>query len=286
MAIATKPDPRAPLRPRRRGAGARAFALLRPQGELSTRAYVVVAVVAFAGLFVTWALAAFYDLADDLFLPSPAQVVSRGIELAAEGTLWPDARDSFVRISVGFLASAALAVPIGVLMGCYRWAEAGIEPTLEFVRYMPVAAFVPLTIIWVGLEEDQKYLVIFLGTFFTQALMVMNVVRRVPGEQIDAALTFGMSGPKILRRVIVPSAGPGVWDTLRITLGWAWTWVVLAELIAAESGLGYRILTAQRNLQTDTIFACIIVIGLLGLVMDQLMRLAAPRLFPGQERAR
>jgi NitT/TauT family transport system permease protein len=144
---------------------------------------------------------------------------------------------------------------------------------------MPAVAFLPLTIVWVGVDESQKWLIIFIGTFFQQVLLVMDNVKRVPREYVDISHTLGMRDSKVLRRVVLPAAAPAIWDTLRITLGWAWTWLVIAELVAASDGLGHRIIVAQRYFQTDTIFVGILVIGLLGLVMDQVMKFTGKRIF-------
>ena len=113
---------------------------------------------------------------------------------------------------------------------------------------MPVVAFVPLTILWAGTGDTQKFLIIFIGTFFQQVLLVMDNVKSVPRDFIDLGRTLEMPEWRILQRIVLPSAMPAIWDSLRISLGWAWTWLVVAELVAATSGLGYRITTAQRYL--------------------------------------
>ena len=137
---------------------------------------------------------------------------------------------------------------------------------------MPVVAFVPLSILWMGTGDGQKFLIIFIGTFFQQVLMVMDNVKRVPTDFIGLGRTLGLPDWRILTRIVVPSALPGIWDTLRISLGWAWTWLVLAELVAATSGLGYRITVSQRFFQTNTIIGYILLLGVLGLITDQLMK--------------
>jgi NitT/TauT family transport system permease protein len=253
--------------------------LLRLYGEPSRFAYVTLAIASLAAILLLWWVAASLHLANSLFLPSPARVWHRALELARSGTLLDDTQTSFVRITIGFLISTAVALPIGILTGAYRLAEAAIEPAVDFIRYMPAVAFVPLTIIWVGVGESQKYLIIFIGTFFQQVLLVMDNVRRVPREFVDVGQTLGMRDRSILLRIVLPSAAPAIWDSLRVTLGWAWTWLVVAELVAASSGLGYRIVIAQRYFETDTIFVAILVIGLLGLVMDQAMRVVGRRVF-------
>jgi NitT/TauT family transport system permease protein len=201
------------------------------------------------------------------------------VELAREGTLWSDARISFTRITIGFLVSTSMALPIGVLIGTYRAAEAVVEPPVDFIRYMPAVAFVPLSIVWVGVDESQKWLIIWIGTFFQQVLLIQDNVKRVPREYVDIGHTLGMKDHAVLGRVVLPASAPAIWDTLRITLGWAWTWLVVAELVAASEGLGHRIVVAQRFFQTDTIFVGILVIGFLGLIMDQVMKYTGKRLF-------
>jgi len=155
-----------------------------------------------------------------------------------------------------------------------------LEPLTDFIRYMPAVAFIPLVMLWVGIEESSKMAIIFIGTFFQMVLMVAEDVRRVPMAQIEAAQTMGATRREVVEKVILPSAKPALLDTLRVTMGWAWTYLVVAELVAANSGLGYAILKAQRFLQTDKIFAGILLIGLIGLVTDQLFRLLHRKAFP------
>jgi NitT/TauT family transport system permease protein len=247
--------------------------------ELSTPQFVGIAVLVFAGLLAAWWAVTASGLVAPLFLPGPGQVFDRLVTLALNGQLWEDSGVSIYRIMVGFLIATALAVPIGVLIGSYRVWEAAIEPVVDFIRYMPVVAFVPLTILWVGTEDPQKFLIIWIGTFFQQVLLIMDNVKRVPWDFIDLGRTLEMPERKILTRIVVPSALPGIWDSLRISLGWAWTWLVLAELVAATSGLGYRIVTAQRFFQTDTIIGYILVLGCFGLISDQAMKAVSRRLF-------
>ena len=144
---------------------------------------------------------------------------------------------------------------------------------------MPVVAFVPLTILWSGTGDAQKFLIIWIGTFFQQVLLIQDNVKRVPADFIGLGRTLGLRDGKILVKIVVPCALPGIWDTLRISLGWAWTWVVVAELVAATSGLGYRITVSQRYFQTDTIIGYILFLGVLGLITDQAMKAAERLLF-------
>ncbi|MGE0066504.1 MAG: ABC transporter permease, partial [Solirubrobacterales bacterium] len=149
-----------------------------------------------------------------------------------------------------------------------------------------VVAFVPLTIIWIGTNDTQKFAIIFIGTFFQQVLMVMDNVKRTPHDFIDVGRTLGMKDRTILSRIVLPSSAPEIWDTLRITLGWAWTYLTLAELVAATSGLGYRITVGQRFFQTELIIGYILVLGVLGLVTDQIMKASGKRMFRWAEPVR
>lgn len=138
---------------------------------------------------------------------------------------------------------------------------------------MPAVAFIPLVMLWVGNEEGSKIAIIFIGTFFQMVLMMAEDIRCVPINQIEAAHTMGANRGEIVSLVILQSAKPALLDKLRVTMGWAWTYLVVAELVATNSGLGYSILRAQRLMQTDKIFAGIILIDLIGLAIDQLFRL-------------
>lgn len=268
---------RTPVRSARRGKGRiRSSAIGAP---ISRQRFLAIAISVFAGLAIAWWAATGLGFVAPIFLPSPGSVLTKLWALAADGTLWSDLGASLYRIGVGFLIASVLAIPIGVLIGNFAKWEAAIEPLVDFIRYMPVVAFVPLSILWAGTGDVQKFLIIFIGTFFQQVLMIMDNVKRVPREFIGLGRTLDLSDGKILTRIVVPSALPGIWDTLRITLGWAWTWLVLAELVAATSGLGYRITVSQRYFQTNTIIGYILLLGVLGLITDQVMKALEKVLF-------
>ena len=240
-------------------------------------------VLALTGLFtplVLWVVLSAYGGLDPVFLPAPLQVLTKSWTWLTETGLLDDMGISIYRVVTGFLISAVIALPLGLFIGSYRAVQALLEPLTDFIRYMPAVAFIPLVMLWVGIGEASKISIIFIGTFFQMVLMVAEDVRRVPAAQVEAAQTMGANRAELIEKVIFPSAKPALMDTMRITMGWAWTYLVVAELVAANSGLGYAILRAQRFLQTDTIFAGIIVIGLIGLVTDQLFRLAHRRAFP------
>ncbi|MCV9934792.1 ABC transporter permease [Boseaceae bacterium BT-24-1] len=243
----------------------------------------VVSLASFVVIIVIWWVVATFGSIPAFILPSPVAVVSATLERAVDGLLWSDSLASASRVLIGFLIAAATALPLGILMGASPLARAAAEPLIGFIRYMPVSAFLPLTLIWAGIEEAQKWLLIWIGTFFSQTMMFMDAVKRVPVDLLNVGHTLGFSKAKILRRIILPWAMPGIWDALRITLAWSWSWLILAELVAAGMGLGYRMSVDQRYLRTAEIFSAVIFIGLIGLASDQMMKFAGRKLFSWAE---
>ncbi|HET9141245.1 ABC transporter permease [Actinophytocola sp.] len=211
------------------------------------------------------------------FLPSPGQAVRAGVDLAVSGQLGTDVWATVNRVLRGFGLAVLVSVPLGLAMGSFRAVAAGLEPVIGLLRYLPASAFIPLLIIWLGLGEPSKVALLFIGTVFFNTLMTADVVRLVPGELIDVSYTLGARRGEVLRKVVVPHALPGMIDAIRVNAAAAWNFVVVAELIASESGLGYRIVRAQRFNQIDRIFAVLMVIALIGLLIDLLLRLLRDR---------
>lgn len=231
-------------------------------------------------LLVGWCVLTYGGFVDRIFLPTPTAIAQAAVEEIHDGTLWADVKASVYRITVGWLISTLFAVPIGILMGNFKLFEGFFEPPIDLVRYMPAVAFVPLTILWTGVGDTQKFVILFIGTFFQEVLMIADNVKSVPKDLIHVSYTFGLSKWETLARVIAPYSAPGMMDTLRITLGWAWTYLVVAELVAANVGLGYTIMRSQRYLQTEKIILGILVIGLLGLITDYTFKFLYHRFFP------
>ena len=221
-----------------------------------------------AAVLVLWWLITASGSVNKLFLPSPQAVWSAGQQQWTSGILLKDALASIQRVFIGFALSAGLALPIGILMGTNPVVCRLLEPLMGLIRYMPAPAFIPLLIIYFGLEELPKVLLIFIGTFFFNTLMIMDSVKFVPRELVETARTLGGRTVPILIRVVAPFVAPQVLDTYRINMASAWNLVIVAELVAATEGLGKRISLAQRFLKTDEIFMGLIVIGLIGLVID------------------
>jgi NitT/TauT family transport system permease protein len=222
-------------------------------------------------LILWWGLTSFGTI-DPKFLPSPYSVIVAAQRLWATGELQQDTISSLWRVGVGFLLSAALAIPIGILMGSFRSIRALLEPLFGLMRYMPAPAFIPLLILYQGIGEEPKVTLIFIGTFFFNALMVMDTVKFVSKDLIEATYILGGNRLQTLFMVIFPHVIPGILDACRINLAAAWQLVIVAELIAATEGLGRRISVAGRFLKTDEIFVGIIVIGAIGLALDLLFQ--------------
>jgi NitT/TauT family transport system permease protein len=249
------------------------------RGEISPSLYFAAGGSLIAFVFLLWWVVTGLELVSPIFLPSPEAVWKELVRQIREGILWQDLSTSVYRITAGWIISTLFAVPIGILMGNFRFFEGLLEPFIDLIRYMPAVAFVPLTILWAGVGDTQKFIILFIGTFFQEVLMIMDNVKTVPREMIQVSYTFGLTKWETLRKVILPAAMPGIWDTFRITLGWAWTYLVVAELVAANVGLGYRIMRAQRFLQTESIILGILVIGLLGLLTDYAFKWSYRRMF-------
>ena len=253
---------------------------LSPKDPIPRPLYLTASGVTVALLIGGWAALAYTGAVRPDFLPTPHQVAATAVELARDGSLWQHMWASCFVVLVGFVVASVLAVPLGILMGTFQLVEAVIEPVTDFIRYLPVSAMVPLLILWVGIDYETRVAVIFIGTFFQQLVMIADIAAHVSRDLLDVSYTLGAHRGQVVARVLVPATLPGVMDTLRITLGWAWTYLVLAELVAANSGLGYLILTSMRGLFTDRIFVGIMVIGLLGLVSDQVFKVLHRWLLP------
>jgi NitT/TauT family transport system permease protein len=222
----------------------------------------------FVVFFALWAAATLGGFVSKTFLADPITMVRAGWNLLAEQGFAKDIGMTVWRVLGGFVLAAVIAVPLGVAMGAYKGVEAFFEPFVSFARYLPASAFIPLLILWAGIGEAQKLAVIFIGSFFQLILMIAVSVGQTRRDLVEAAYTLGASDWGIVKRVLIPSSAPQVAETLRLVLGWAWTYVIVAELIGASNGIGHMITDSQALLATDQIIFGIITIGVIGLVSD------------------
>lgn len=246
--------------------------------------YTGMSIVSFLVIVILWCVLTYSGTVKEIFLPTPTSVLNAIVSMAQDGSLLSNIGFSTWRVFVGWAVSAVVALPVGMCMACSKSFKAIIQPLVEFARYLPVAALVPLTLLYLGIGEGQKYTIIFLGTFFQLVLMVADAVSSIDKNLLNAARTLGASSVQKYRLVIFPAALPGILDAFRVTMGWAWTYLVVAEMVAASSGLGYVILKSQRFLATDKIFSGLILIGLIGLITDLVFRLISKIVVPWYER--
>lgn len=219
-----------------------------------------------------WWLLSSTGLVNPKFLPSPVDVVQAFSGLISEGVFFADLRASIFRVGAGFLLAAVVSVPLGIAMGAFASVRSLLEPIIGIVRYMPAPAFIPLLIIYMGLGEAPKIALIFVGVVFFNTLMIMDAVKFVPKHLLEATYTLGGSRRQTLMQVITPFVVPNMIDAFRINMAAAWNLVVVAELIAANEGLGKRIVIAQKFFRTDEIFAYLIVLGVIGFLIDLSLR--------------
>ncbi|HXI54294.1 MAG TPA: ABC transporter permease [Candidatus Saccharimonadales bacterium] len=265
--------------PPARPAGRVASPWLAVRGDLPRGATLALFALSFVLLFLAWWWLSSRPWINPVFVPSPARVWTAARDFLSDGNLWLDVKVSLWRVTAGFLLSAAVAIPIGVWMGSFRVCQALLQPLIEYVRYIPVPALIPLLMLFFGIEETAKIMLIFVGVFFQLVLMVADEVRRVPHELVQVSQTLGATRGEIVRLVLFRAALPGIFDALRLCNGWAWTYLVVAELIAANEGMGYRILKFSRFLQTPKIFVYLILLGCIGLALDAAFRRFNARVF-------
>jgi NitT/TauT family transport system permease protein len=254
--------------------------MLKPLVPVSRTARVALGIAFFALFFLAWGAATLGGFVNRTFLADPITMVASGWRLLVVHGFYVDIGVTVWRVVGGFVLAAAVGVPLGMAMGAYKPIEAFFEPFVSFARYLPASAFIPLLILWAGIGETQKLLVIFIGCFFQIVLMVAVSVGSTRRDLVEAAYTLGARASGIVRRVLLPSSAPDIAESLRLVLGWAWTYVIVAELIGASSGIGHMITDSQALLDTGQIIFGIVVIGVVGLVSDYLFKALNHRLFP------
>ena len=230
-----------------------------------------------------WSFLSYNQLVNPQFLPTPTAVLQAGIEMFTSENLLLDIAASFGRVLAGFLLAAIIGIPLGIAMGTFYSMESLLGSLVGVVRYMPIAAFMPLIVLWAGLGELSKILIIFLGIIFYNATMIADAVKFIPNEMLNTAYTLGANRVNLVLRVIFPAVIPSIIDTLRVNVAGAWNFLVISELIAAQNGLGFKIIYSQRFLNTDKVLFCIIVIGAIGLLLDYSFKLCYKLALPWAE---
>ena len=219
------------------------------------------------------------ELVSPRFLPNPWEVVKALYVMLVDQSFLEDIWISVARVWGAFLMSAIMAIPIGIWMSSYRIVGMLMEPIVDFIRYLPVPALVPLLIIWFGIGESSKIAVLWMGTFFQLVLLIADDTKRVPKEYIETGFTVGARSRQITWDIVLRSMLPKIVDNLRITLGWCWTYIIIAEIVASNAGIGHAIWSARRFVKTPEVMAGILTVGVIGLLTDQAIRYAHRRWF-------
>jgi NitT/TauT family transport system permease protein len=253
---------------------------VRPLVPVSPAARVGLGVAFFVVFFAAWGVATLGGYVNPTFLADPLTMLRAGWRLLVVHGFYEDIAITIWRVFGGFALAAAVGVPLGILMGAYKGIEAFFEPFISFARYLPASGVIPLLILWAGIGELEKLLVIFIGSFFQLVLMVAVTVGSTRRDLVEAAYTLGARAGGVVRRVLLPSSAPTIAESLRLVLGWAWTYVIVAELIGASTGIGHMITDSQALLDTGQIIFGIVVIGVIGLISDYLFKTLNQRLFP------
>ncbi|MFZ9409265.1 MAG: ABC transporter permease subunit [Burkholderiaceae bacterium] len=245
---------------------------------------VAISIATIVLLFLAWYLVTRLGLIKPLFLPSPHAVWQQFYEyltgIANDKPLWQHFIASILRVAVAFWLAFLTAVPIGIAMGMSRTVRGIFDPPIEFYRPLPPLAYLPLIIIWFGIDETPKVLLIYLACFAPLALAARSGMKSAAPEQINAAYSMGASYSQVIRFVILPAAMPEILVGMRIAIGFGWTTLVAAEMVAANVGLGQMVLNASNFLRTDIVIMGIIVIGVVAYVFDIFMRWVERRLVP------
>ncbi len=239
-----------------------------PKGTIKNTNYINLAVLAFVIIIGIWSYLCYVKQISSMFLPDPLNVIEVGTKMFTEQGFVSDVYWSVRRVLIGFGIAVIFGVPIGVLIGTYAPCAAFFEPFFSFFRYLPASAFIQLFILWIGINESPKIAIIIVGSLPQIVLMVATNIRNVELSLIEVSYTLGISKGNVLWKIIVPRSLPDIVDTLRIVLGWAWTYIIVAEMIGASDGIGFTITQAGRQFWVNKIFVCILVIGVIGLGLD------------------
>ncbi len=230
--------------------------------------------------FGLWEMAVMLAWVNSLFMPPPHIVLATLWSLLTSGDYLVDIGVSIYRIATSFAAACLVATVLGILMGSFRRVEAFFNPLVSAWRYLPAPSFIPLLLMWFGTGEGQKIALLFIGVLWFLITLIMDHVKAVRRELIETSMTLGGNRWQILMTVVVPASMPNIVVAMRQMLAVSWTYLVIAEIVAATTGIGAVMMRAKRFLHVDKIMASIIVIGLLGLLFDFLFRVVHRRLFP------
>lgn len=226
-------------------------------------------------------------LIDPFFLPAPSQVLQRMIQLGSgpDAVLWQDIQTSATRVLTGFLLSTVVGVPCGLIMGMSPVVRAALNPIVSIIRPLPALSWIPLSMLWLGIDEQQKYAIVFMGCFASVLVYTTDATMRVDTTLSLAARNLGASRLQVLRYVVLPGALSNILSGLKVVLAIAWTCVISAEMVGANSGLGFRIWTAKEWSDTGQVLVGMLSISVTVLLLDIVFRVIERVLVPWERAA-
>ena len=247
-----------------------------PLPQRKARALALAGLLSFLGV---WCVLSYADIIPSVILPSPTEVLRAFPVLHFEEALVRSAGWSLYRVGMGFILSALVAIPLGLLMGTFPAVKHFLAPLVDPLRFLPISALVPLFLVWFGIEETMKIMLLFVGIFVYLLPLVVEAVENVDDVYLQTATTLGASRWQLVRHVLVPGSLPAIGEALRVMNGIGWTYVILAEIVNARLGLGHIITVAGKRSHVDQIFAGVLVILFIGVVTDSMIRVANKHLF-------
>ena len=252
---------------------------MKVRAAVTNRTSQLLAIGGLATFLVTWCVLSYGGIVPAVILPSPSEVLRAFPVLHFEEALVRSALRSFYRVSMGFALAAAVAIPLGIVMGTFPAVKHFFTPLLDFLRFLSISALVPFFIVWFGIDEMQKIVFLFVGIFVYMLPLVVEAVEGVEEVYLQTATTLGATQGQLVRHVLIPGSLPAIGEALRVMNGIGWTYVILAEVINAQYGLGYLITVAGKRSHVDQIFALVLVILFIGVVTDWMIRVVNARLF-------
>ena len=248
------------------------------QSTKTNRAYWPAIISVLSLILIWYFITEFTNLINPLFLPSPVKVVTSAISLFA-GSLVVDIFATVARVMIAFLLSIIVALPVALLMSESKFFKRLLGPYIDFVRYIPVPVLIPLTILFFGIGEEAKIVLLFVGTFFQIVLLFDSNLINVPKDYFDLAYSLNFTTFQRLKMKL-QAAIPEMYDNMRISLGLSWSYVIIVELVAAQTGIGHMIKEAQRFSLTSNVYVGILLMGIIGFISDYLFRKSYTKLFP------
>jgi taurine transport system permease protein len=229
---------------------------------------------------MSWESLCRMGVVEPLFLPAPSQILSRAVKMIDNGQLIQHTLASTRRVMVGFIVSSLVAIPFGIFLGSSRVFMAICDPLISLLRPLPSMSWIPLSLLWLGISETQKYSIVFMGSFAPSLLYIIEATKNIDPLLIRAARNLGASKLDVMREVILPGALPQIIAGLKVMLGIAWTCIISAELVAAREGLGFMIMNGKEYFQTDTVLLGMVMISITVMIIDLLFRKFERKLLP------